>query len=441
MFKFSLDAKDHFNEQALLLLQFLTSTVHINNTNHSFSPNIHNKVVVSMKDIVGITKMHQYDEINEVAIYYLEGNRKYGFENEGYGKLHKLALGISNISSIKTYTNYEYIKTVIFNWVIDKYYNKTTLTLTDFISEACNRDVQDHEIWMPIAGLYIEKEFNIGNVKYLPINKDIIDNWYLESKDQTNKDIFDKRYRQFQGLTAASFSIYAEKMKAIELAISEIEISLGVLRVYCPANTSCTMISHCQLYGRDNLDSIISIGIENHRLKWFIDEGERFIRNHRWILDSNKIETLKKIGIDKISKILNKDNKNNFQENLINAIFLYSKSSLMRDLSDKLIYILASLEKILLKNSNEPVSQNISERLAFTLYKESQQRKNVIELTKNIYNLRSRFLHHGKQIDDIHNMNLFMNHVFDFYLHLIRLCDKYDCKNQFIEEIDNIKYS
>jgi hypothetical protein len=52
-----------------------------------------------------------------------------------------------------------------------------------------------------------------------------------------------------------------------------------------------------------------------------------------------------------LSSLLTADTLTDFQKTLLEALLLYSKSSLAKQVSDKLLYILVALESVFLKDS------------------------------------------------------------------------------------------
>ena len=113
----------------------------------------------------------------------------------------------------------------------------------------------------------------------------------------------------------------------------------------------------------------------------------------------------------------------------------------MRELSDKLVYILVALESLLLKNENEPIQQNIAERMAFVVGQTVDERKSVVKLVKEIYGLRSRFIHHGNTIDDIETLGKFMLHAFVFFINISLNINNFNTKELFIESLEEMKLS
>lgn len=122
-------------------------------------------------------------------------------------------------------------------------------------------------------------------------------------------------------------------------------------------------------------------------------------------------------------------------------MFLYSRNSLAREVADKLVYILVSLESILLKDSNEPIMQNIGDRMAFLIGK-PEERLEIVKNVKDVYGLRSSFIHHGKDIsfENIESMKIFMRNSWQVNLFLIYNIYRFKNKLELIKYIDKIKY-
>ena len=49
------------------------------------------------------------------------------------------------------------------------------------------------------------------------------------------------------------------------------------------------------------------------------------------------------------------------------------------EVADKLVFVLVSLESMLLKDSNEPITKNIGERMAFLIGQSMDERKAIIQ--------------------------------------------------------------
>lgn len=155
------------------------------------------------------------------------------------------------------------------------------------------------------------------------------------------------------------------------------------------------------------------------------------------------VEQLTQLAADfaPIKNILASNGRTEFQKEVFDAILLYSRSTMSRDPTDKLVFIFSALESILLKNENEPISTHIADRLAFVLGTTVDERKNIVQLVRTCYGFRSKFLHHGQTLSDFDILAKFMMYVWVFFIRLTKFANQFNTRLDFISEIENIKYS
>ena len=133
--------------------------------------------------------------------------------------------------------------------------------------------------------------------------------------------------------------------------------------------------------------------------------------------------------------------RNQFQEKLLAALILYSRSAISKDLADKLVYILVALESIFLRNSSEPIQQNLGERIAFLIGDSLEKRKRIIKVTRETYTLRSGFVHHGRSIDDLEIMREFMLYAWQAIVSLIHQSNSVSTVDALLDMLDDRKLS
>lgn len=103
-----------------------------------------------------------------------------------------------------------------------------------------------------------------------------------------------------------------------------------------------------------------------------------------------------------------KEPKSELENVVLDALFLYSKASLVPETAEKLLYIFPALESILLLNESEAITQNIGERLAFLVGSDADSRLRVKKVVAEAYAVRSSFVHHGERVEDFDLTELLM---------------------------------
>jgi hypothetical protein len=145
--------------------------------------------------------------------------------------------------------------------------------------------------------------------------------------------------------------------------------------------------------------------------------------------------------LNPVRDLLVANQKTEFQQVVLDSVLLYTRSTTVREPVDKLVFIFSALESILLKNETEPIQTHIADRLAFILGISVEERKSIVRLVRICYNLRSKFLHHGRTLEDFESLAKFMMYVWVFFIRLTKYAHQYATKSEFIEAIETRKYS
>lgn len=99
------------------------------------------------------------------------------------------------------------------------------------------------------------------------------------------------------------------------------------------------------------------------------------------------------------------------------------------------------MESILLRNDNEPIQQNVGERMAFINANTVEERQRIIRNLKAAYTLRSRFIHHGHTIDQRETVWQFMISAWALFTPLAKFSQRFETKDELIDHLEAMKSS
>ena len=155
-----------------------------------------------------------------------------------------------------------------------------------------------------------------------------------------------KLKKNYQGYAAGVYECDAESIRAEEMAFFHISNSLSILRLFSPANHVPGLISYAYEYGK-NMVSSKTYFIINRDNKLFIESTGHLDKTFPfWNINDIEINQLNSEAFKNYNELLNCDNPNEFQKKLFEALLIYSRNALKRDLFDKVLYILVALESI-----------------------------------------------------------------------------------------------
>ena len=400
------------------------------------SNDIKGEIDISMRDMTG-KKLGRFFNYQEKQI---------GLENENYVDFSKLCESIHKAIKPAQVISVTAVEDQVFGWIRERFLGNTQKELIEYIVPELEAKVVELEVWVPIAGLRVESDVYIGNITIRPITVEDIDRWrderlsHTENKENENiTEFFDKKFKkQLQGWPAGVIRLIAEPIAAREIALHETERSLAMLRVFFIAALTPKVTCYSALMGRENYETVTAFMFKN---SLFISYNQNTVDHGRepWNLDKNSFQQIYDMGLGILSGLLQKTSLTEFQKSIIDSLTLYSQATAEKELSNKLVYLLAALEGIFLKNDTESIQQNLGERIATLIGKELKDKKDIIKNIKTTYGLRSRFLHHAFSIDDSSELEKFMFNAWVAVNSVINNYDRFSTKEDFVSAIDDRK--
>jgi hypothetical protein len=329
----------------------------------------------------------------------------------------------------------------------DKYSGKMKEEMTDFFVKKCIEEIKPFEIWVPIAHTVVEEEISIGIVIIKNLTVEVFNKWEeellniskYENHSASIKKFIEKERKDKQGRSVGVVKIEAEQNRAEKIAFEKVEEALSILRLYSAATIFIDTNSYTAIKGQENLEKSECYIIENNCIKKH-SSALLSSKEIEWRISKNLIEVIKKRGLNIFNDLLLNEKRNHFQEKVLNSFLLFSRSTLMKNIPDKLVYIFASLESILIKNDTEPIQQNLADRIAFAIARDGQERMHIVKCIKDSYVHRSKFVHHGLKADDINLLNEFIRIATNYLFSLLANINNFQNKEEMINAIEKRKY-
>uniref|UniRef100_UPI0040579046 hypothetical protein n=1 Tax=Candidatus Electronema sp. TaxID=2698783 RepID=UPI0040579046 len=413
---------------------------------------------------------HQLDE-QEYIVNYNEGiNLKdsegkfieFSFEMEGVKYFldknnYHLILSLSKqiLSCFRDKISEKFSKQLIYNWIKLRFSSEnSSISFDKYLKGEIKNNVRDITCYVPVANLEIEGTVLVGRHELRPLSEEMIDTWKGKLLSNT-QSVSDNEHKEniemliqdircdYQGLAIIVCNYNAEEYHAHHIAREEAKNIISILAIFLKDIIIPNMkLSLGNIKEEDFISRTTSISFSGDRFAMYRGFKRKMttVPYHR--LDKKYIKLLHDLCFEKISCLLAKEEKNlnKFQERILASLLMYSKSAFTAEPTEKIVYILTSLEIILLKNDNEPIQQNLAERFAFFCSNEFSKRKKLISIIRKIYSMRSKYLHHGYSSYEIEISSEFMREVWLFFMQLIAISDCFQNKDDFVCSIDDKKF-
>ncbi|MGA2611357.1 MAG: hypothetical protein ABSH01_28250 [Terriglobia bacterium] len=440
------EAGRNFDEKAEGLLPLVSVVPVVGKHEAGFRPDVYVRAHFTEREIIGEieTAFRDYRGRETGRIFDHDG-RTLGLVGKGFKDLEALATQLQRAGRIRPYVSVRCLINTAFRWVKKRYRGETNEPFTGYVLRECATLVKESEIWIPLFHVYIQTELSVGKIRFKTLTREMLDSYLervLKSLPQENQAAFqvqfDRTRSRLQGCAAATIALTAEPLRAQEVAGEEAGYSIAALRFFHAANMTPYLRCYCTPAGAENLLASSTLTVDSGMIQQWQDSASP-TGNMEWVLSDQEIRELQSAGLDALSRLLARDERSPFEDELLDAILLHSRNSLFDDAANRLVYILAAVESILLRDSNEPVGKNIGERLAFVIGRTAEERTAIRDNVTHVYALRSAFLHHGRALREMDSLELFMRYVWTGFVALIHGMDKFRTKQELIEALERRK--
>jgi hypothetical protein len=440
------DAARNFDEKAEGLLPLVSVVPAIGEHEGAFRPDFYVRAHLTESEIIGEieTAFRDYRG-RETGRAFAYDRKTFGLVGKAFKDLEAVATRLQQATTIRPYVSVRCVINAAFHWVKKRHRGETNEPFTGYVLRECAALVKDSEMWIPLFHVYIQTELSVGKIRFKTLTREMLDGYLervLKNLPQENQAAFqaqfDRTRSRFQGCAAATIAIIGEPLRVEEIATEEAGYSIAALRFFHFANQTPYVRCYCTMNGMENLSVVSRLAIRDVAIdNW--GQGVCSSPGSTWVISDQEIRELQWGGLNALSQLLARDERSTFENELLDAVLLYSRNSLFDDPASRLVYILAAVESILLRDSNEPVGKNVGERLAFVVGLTPKERIAICDIVRQVYGLRSAFLHHGRALREMDSLELFMGYVWRGFVALIHDVDKFRTKQDLIEALERRK--
>jgi len=290
------------------------------------------------------------------SIYFKLEEQEYGLRENNYTCLTKTASAIQSLPTFREICSCEYVQNIIFLWLTKKFSdNNYIVEFTSFFLENLNSDVIETTTWVPIANLEVETSFKVANSEIRPLSKEIIDVWCemfnaVKPDEKANADSVSYHVKtEFQGLAAVVTTLTAEANYVKQKSLENAQTIISLLGIFSGAELIPDIKCLTNIKGFEH-ENISNVFIEFNRKQGQVFTFESAIAERAATrpmrLSKKDINEIQTIGLNKLSSLLIKNPLSEFEKQVMHSVLLYAKAAFTSDPTEKIIYILTSLESL-----------------------------------------------------------------------------------------------
>jgi hypothetical protein len=402
---------------------------------------VHPSAIINQEEIIGEIKTvdREVDGAgNETGRFWRSEGRRFGWRGEEYRKLKRFAEKMAKARPLEGLVSETFILDLIFEWLCNTLDRKHEVSINDFVLTRSEAAIRDHEMWVPIYRTYSRESFQIGDVLFKPLTQEILDGWFPRNPlpdpemDRRVRILEQQTRERYQGSLVACVNLRGEEKKVNDVALEKVLKATALLRYISLVNWIPEAKSSTMPFGMEQILSWANFNVEDGLIKG-ISQRVLDIFPDAWVIDDARrllpgvLEALSDLALSQ---------KSEFRKVLYDALLIYSRNSTTNDSADKLLFVLVALESLLVKDSSEPIQGNLAERMAFLAGASLDDRKLIVSIVKKTYGMRSKFVHHGRTLEDRATLEKFLEIAWNTFAVLINNRDVFTSRLDLINKLD-----
>ena len=244
---------------------------------------------------------------------------------------------------------------------------------------------------------------------------------------------------EIQGRAAVVTELEAEANHAQRRGLEVAETAIALLRMYSPAAFVAGLVCSCAVAGSEYAPTtlVMTYGFgETYTMK----RGVVKPMPEEWRISARSWAAMRSQSLQSLPDLIYEAGLTEFQKRLRVSMLVYSKGTTLRDINDRLVYTLSALEGLLLRDSSEPIQQNLGERLAFALEKDAGRRQEIVRNIREVYQMRSQYIHHRASVVEEEAILKFIVHARAIFDGAMASASKFKTVREFVDEIDRVKF-
>lgn len=359
-------------------------------------------------------------------------------QESGCNDLMALSESIWRAGNTAKFVGKEFINRAFFDWA------ETTGTekhddFVSFLSAEVEGAVQDYKILIPLHRVRSAVRFRMLGHLVREIHGDEIDAWFPIDE---NPELNNRMKQALQGYCCIEIVQFAEQNQAASEALRIANIITSVLAMHSMAGLTLQARYNGVPLGQENAQKYIALIFSPGTLLPEVKDGFMSTDDMApFEIDEKALTIMGGNGLYDMANLFDGERKSDFQKSIRDSIFTFSRASFTRDTSEKLVFAVVAMEALFLANESEPISLNLADRLAFHLGSSLDERKKFVSTTKKAYNLRSKYVHHGKSAQDNDTISAFLILAYTALVNAVVATHKYSTKAEFLSSLDDMKYS
>jgi hypothetical protein len=375
--------------------------------------------------------------VAEDRVLFAEDERSYQLDAEGAVDFRRIVRSVAMNKDIADVCDEEFVQDSLIRWLQRA---GDGAPAEDWIAALCSelaREARQHKFRVPLVGVHIEAPFALGPWTISYFTEQDIDAAARLVPDERYRALAREKYaRHYQGKVCVEGQVTAVPSRAKSAAMEAAAAVVRGLQFVHPAAFDIGLNSSLGTYDcrRPHIEHVL------------FQRGSAFAASSRiatseqqavdLMIDRHTFGIMMQAGLGAVSAFLGAEKHSSLHEKAWVALEVFASGVASTAPRDRLIGALVAVETLLLGDT-QGIQRALGQRMATLVASSFAERKALIRDLAVAYQLRSGFLHHGREVAQNRDaLNRFVRSARDVIHHCL-ISTSFATERDLIEHLDD----
>ena len=376
-----------------------------------------------------------------LGLEFFREKKRFIIPAESVDRLQGIVDELRTISDLKSHVSWGTFWNCATEWVKDKHRGRTTEGFVENLLEVAEKSIAEYESCVPILHLSVEVPIKVGPVVIVPLESEFFDRMDLQlsqniyAEPSQVEGFVEKNRKRFQGFSAAIIETTADKEVSNQIGSLAAQWAVDCLLFFSPAILDPTMTPKVEAFNLNPGLGMCSFLFKDGKA---VSSGETMAGRGRFAWKVPRKECKKmEDRVKAIASLYFEVSEVPFRQEVLQAFRWYLKMPKTDLLYQKLVYAMMAVEALLHKDRNEEIRKMWPRFASILANNQAEYDKNV-KFGRDIYDVRSRLLHHGEDVEDIEKVKEFLELVYSFMTKVLDASKRFTTKQEFLASIKDV---
>lgn len=389
-------------------------------------------VAIPSENIVEMTSTQSDDNGNYVSVEYSKNGKLYVLSNDNCSIINRCVEDL--FKSVRKSTTRANIQKEVYDWIILSKTGVTDMPLGNYIERRLQEQVDTYTCYfrMPYIEIAGNGSLTVAGVR-IGVCEELEQYWSKVEKafvgDKAKEDVY------------AFVTMSGEINRVKELAYEKAQMAVDIIKINSWLRFEYIPLLASMDIDRNIMETPCTV-VLTHKMGDEKLNVEQVLQGQKYVIDASFITILKRSMINLFATFMKNyydcETHSELDEIIKRGISRYNKALSTRNRYERVVGFCSILDAIVLSDNEIGIKESLKKYVPILISNDLEQRKDLKKTINEMYEVRSQYIHHGKELGiTTEQISRYSGNVYCTLARLIQLRKEYKTIKEILSVVDN----